>query len=196
MIAMISKEDVVDKSCGEKVKNVRIAKDMTLKTLSGMTGLSVSHLSKFEHGLCSLSVYSFERVADALETSLAYFLDSNKGHEGFFMRSYEFNPIDFLGQDRLYNRLGNSLDESVLEPMLVTLLPGGDEENIYPKPHQGEEFIFVLEGILTVLLGEECYTLNPGDSMHYQASEPHDWANLSKYIVRLVSINTPRVLPI
>lgn len=179
---------------GKKIKELRLARNLTLKDLSERTGLSVGHLSQFERGIGSLSMHSLELVAEALGTQISYFLEMPNTHEGFITKHYDLNIMDISYQGRIHNKLGNSLPECVLEAMVVTLMPMEHKENVYPKPHRGEEFVYVLEGILTVMLDKEEYTLYPGDSMHYLAEEPHEWLNLTKRIVRLVSVNTPRVL--
>lgn len=179
---------------GKKVKEQRLSRNMTLKDLGYRTGLSASHLSQFERGENTLSMHSLERVAEALDMQLAYFLDTPSPHEGFFRRSYDFNPVDISYDGRIHNRLENGLPESEFEPMTVMLLPQQRGEDSYPKPHQGEEFIYILEGVLTVLINDKEYILYPGDSMHYLASSPHEWLNLTSKIVWLVSVTTPRIL--
>jgi quercetin dioxygenase-like cupin family protein len=47
----------------------------------------------------------------------------------------------------------------------------------WPATYVGEVFGFVLEGQLTVSVGNETYVLSPGDSIHYQALQPHCWRN-------------------
>ncbi len=180
---------------GEKIKEMRVLRNMTLKDLSELTDLSVSHLSQFERGIGSISMHSLERVAKALGTQLSYFLEAPAQHEGYILRSYDVSLVDTQNPHILHYQLGNQLTECTLEPMLVTLLPQQRREDSYPKPHQGEEFIYVLEGVLTVLIDADECTLMPGDSMHYQASSPHEWLNLTSQVVRLLSVNTPRILP-
>lgn len=189
----------MDKRIGEKVKKLRTRQHMTLKDLSERTNLSISHLSQFERGVSAMSLYSLERVAEALGKSFSYFMElaepsPRREYEHFCLRSYDLNSVDIPYNDRIYNRLGNRLTECVLEPMVVTLHPQERQKNLYPKPHRGEEFVYVLEGILTLLIDNEECTLYPGDSMHYLASAPHEWLNLTTQAVRLVSVNTPRIL--
>lgn len=184
------------KRIGEKVKKLRLARNMTLKDLSEKAELSVSHLSQFERGIGSLSIYSLERVALALNVPLNDFMPSpiQQENKSYILRSYELNLVDVSYTGRYYNRLNNNLPESKLEPMLVILLPQERRKDSYPQPHPGEEFIYVIEGVLTVLIDSEEYTLYPGDSMHYLATSPHEWLNLTSQTVRLISVNTPRIL--
>jgi quercetin dioxygenase-like cupin family protein len=81
--------------------------------------------------------------------------DSKKGkHYG-----YEFESLAPHKKDRH------------MEPFLVTLEPvDTDEER---STHDGQEFIYVLEGSMEVRLGEEIHILEPGDSIYYDSTVPH-----------------------
>ncbi|HIC85221.1 MAG TPA: cupin domain-containing protein, partial [Desulfobacterales bacterium] len=54
---------------------------------------------------------------------------------------------------------------------LVTLVPSDTEEE--RSSHDGQEFIYVLEGTMEVRLGDEVYLLSPGDSIYYDSTVPH-----------------------
>ncbi len=58
-----------------------------------------------------------------------------------------------------------------MEPFMVTLGPTDTEEE--RSAHDGQEFIYVLEGNMEVLYGEETYILEPGDSVYYDSTVPH-----------------------
>ena len=182
----------MNKTIGAKIKQLRLSQNMKLKDLSDKTGLSISYLSQIEHSSNSLSIYSLERIANVLGVQLSYFLDTPLQHKEYIIRSYEQDMLQISNSPRIYNRLSNDLGSCELESMLVTIMPSERYISEEPKAHQGEEFIYVLEGVLTVLIGESEYQLTHGDSMHYKSSEPHEWLNLSKRVVRLLSVNTPR----
>ena len=57
--------------------------------------------------------------------------------------------------------------------------------------HTGEEFIYVLEGVLTLVLDGERQELCPGDSAHYPSSLPHNWGNLTNKCVRFLVVSHP-----
>ena len=58
-----------------------------------------------------------------------------------------------------------------MEPFLVTLEPADTEEE--RSAHDGQEFIFVLQGKMEVRLGEEVHILEPGDAIYYDSTVPH-----------------------
>ena len=58
-----------------------------------------------------------------------------------------------------------------MEPFLVTLVPADTEEE--RSAHDGQEFIYVLDGVMEVRLGEEIHLLDPGDAIYYDSIVPH-----------------------
>ena len=66
-----------------------------------------------------------------------------------------------------------------------------NEEYELNKVYEGEEFIYVLEGILTVYLDGSEYCLNPGDSIQIHSQTPHDWVNNTNRVVKILTVHTP-----
>lgn len=182
----------MNREIGRKIKQLRLKQKKKLRDLSEDTDLSISYLSQIERDISSVTIYSLEKIARALGAPISYFLDPPTDHRSFITRNYEQKSIYLDKSSFYYNRLSNDCEGYVLETMLITVLPYRKESACSPQPHIGEEFIYVLEGILTVILDGVSYDLNPGDCMHYQATTPHDWQNHTGGIVRLLSVNTPR----
>ena len=78
--------------------------------------------------------------------------------------------------------------------MLVTLLPGENMQNIVPYSHTGEELVYVLEGVLTIVLKHQCLDFHAGDCAHYFASTPHEWINRTDKLVKLISFTTDNAI--
>ena len=182
----------MEENVGAKIKRLRISLNKRLKDVSADTGLSISFLSQVERGLNAISLYSLERVAAALGVSSAYFLDNPAAPDERLMRSYQRSYI-YADGPLIYQRLDHSSPEYQLCPIEVSVLPFDTKRPSQVLPHEGEEFIYVLEGVLTVILGDRSYELNPGDAMHYLSSVPHDWRNYSGRTVRLLSVSTPPI---
>jgi len=79
---------------------------------------------------------------------------------------------------------------TLLEPQLFHLAAGASSDGSYR--HRGEEFLFVVDGALTIWVGEdERYTLRAGDALTFPSTLPHRWQNSSRQETRLLWINTP-----
>ena len=60
--------------------------------------------------------------------------------------------------------------------------------------HSGEEFVYVLTGVVTLWLEDRQYALYPGDSIQIHSNQPHNWANNTNKVAELLSINYPNPL--
>lgn len=176
---------------GQKINEIRNAKGMTLKDLSERTGLSVGFLSQVERGLTSIALLSLKSIAEALDTDLSEFFAPPKKNRSLVLRSFEQEHIQYENNEYILANLSGSMEDRIMEAMLVTILPGDEKTAPAKSPHDGEEFIYVLEGVLTLCYKDDEYDMYPGDSAHYKANEPHTWRNRTNKLVKLLSINTP-----
>ncbi|MDI3480586.1 MAG: hypothetical protein PWQ97_241 [Tepidanaerobacteraceae bacterium] len=182
----------IRKDIGQKIKELRNTRGLTLKQLSEKSDLSVGFLSQVERGVASIAITSLEKIAKVFEVDLSYFFTLPQKHESLIMRSYE-QEVFSVEESRIYHRLANDTDGKMLEPMLISILPNQSREGITPYSHNGEEFVYVLEGILTVLIDDEEYQLNPGDSIHMLSTIPHEWANFTNKLVKVLCVSIPRI---
>lgn len=160
-------------SIGERIKELRIERGLTLADLSERTNLSISYLSQVERDKTTPSLATLMGIARALNVGVRTFFET-EGEVAYVIRT-EGEP-DHLPQAIAVERLPLTPEGSNrLEVERVVLEP-------HSAPRQlalfaGEEFIFVLTGALTVTVGGEQFTLTAGDSIHYDALQPHIWSN-------------------
>lgn len=181
---------------GAKVKKLRTQKKLTLKQLSEACGLSIGFLSQFERGLSSIAIDSLEAIARILEVPLSALLEIRDPQlvTDPVMHGVQLQPKEMSPQ--IYQVLlccGDS--DLAMLPRLFVLLPFPNPDEI-PElyTHEGEEFVYVLEGIVTFFLDERQYVLYPGDSIHIHSRQQHNWMNRTGNIARLLTVNTPNPL--
>ncbi|RLE01887.1 MAG: DNA-binding protein [Candidatus Aminicenantes bacterium] len=178
---------------GQKIKRLRQEHNMTLKELSGKTDLSIGFLSQLERGLTTVAVDALERIAKALGVDITYFFAFPLKPHGEITRSYEKQLIQYdQGCHFINYLLSGKLEGKRLFPRIVELLPGVKKrKDVSFYSHQGEEFIYVLEGILTLILRDGHHELFPGDSAHFSSEIPHNWVNNTTRKVVLLVVNCP-----
>ncbi|MEF9992176.1 MAG: XRE family transcriptional regulator [Romboutsia sp.] len=181
----------MNKDIGGKVKKLRTEKKMTLKDLSEKTSLSIGFLSQLERGLTSIATDTLSKIADVLEVELAYFFIKSRLTKRPIIRSYEKEIFNLCTSGCIQYNLSNNLEDKNILPRLIEILPNNTEEDIQSYMHNGEEFIYILEGTLTIFLDEVQYELYPGDSVHYNSSRNHNWANYTNKIVKMIVVATP-----
>jgi len=163
---------------GEKIKRFREDNSLTLKDMAQRTGLSTAVLSQIENHLISPPLGTLIRLTRALDLRPGHFFDQHPDRPFTLVRKAEGRPVSRFASKRgiqygySYESLGHDMKDRHMEPFLVTLEPATLAS---PKPasHDGEEFLFVLEGEMEVTLGDHGDVLQPGDAIYYDSNIPH-----------------------
>lgn len=175
----------MDNNIGKLIKDLRIERRLTLKQVAEKTGLSASFLSQVERSKSSITLQSLSKISDALNVSRSYFFTEKEEPTEIFRNKNE-SELNFHKSNFVYQGLSGSVSNPIFEPMLVVLLP--NEESVTTSTHSGQEFVYVLEGTLTVLIGDKETELEPGDSFHIDSSTPHTWFNRTNKHVKLLYV--------
>jgi len=176
---------------GKKIKELRNSKDFTLKDLSAKTNLSIGFLSQLERGLTTVDIDSLSNIADILDVNLSYFIEETKHNKKIILRSYEKEVFQVYSNQFIHYHLTNDVGTKTLLPRLIEILPTNSKEDVTEYTHEGEEFIYVLEGILTLFINSEEHELYPGDSAHFNSHTTHNWINNTSRIVKILTVHTP-----
>ncbi len=166
-----TKEDRV----GDRIKRLRTEKGVTLEALAEATGCTSDELAAYENGTAQPQLGALMKLSRALDTVFGKLL-SGEGDKPFeITRKKSGTPVERSatdGQKKVYSysSLGSHVKDRHMEPLIVHL-----EESPLGKPsvHDGEEFIHVLEGHVRLLINDETYELEPGDSVYYKSTVPH-----------------------
>jgi len=163
---------------GEKIKALREQKGLSLKELADLTGFSTALLSQMENHLVSPSLGTIIKMARALGVRVGDFLGETEGEPYTIVRKDERRKVSrFASKDGVkygysYESLGFEKKDRHMEPFIVTLEPATVKTS-KTSVHEGEEFIFVLEGEMEVILGSHTDILYTGDSIYYDSTIPH-----------------------
>lgn len=175
---MEEKSDFEEISVGEKIKSLRETKGFSLKELADLTGFSTALLSQMENHLVSPSLGTLIKLAKAFSVKVGDFLGETQGEPFSIVRKDERKKVSrFASKDGVkygysYESLGFDKKDRHMEPFIVTLEPATIKTS-KTSVHDGEEFIFVLEGEMEVILGNHTDVLYPGDSIYYDSTIPH-----------------------
>ena len=170
---------------GTRLRELRQGRGFSLRALAERCGLSANAISRIERGESSPTVSSLHRLAGALGVLITEFFEAEPELSTILVRKHL--RLRSRGEGVLIESLGTGLQGQRLEPFLMTLLPGaagGDE----PITHEGEEFVYCVEGEVEYLVNEEWHRLEAGDSLLFLAPQPHMCRNtgLEKTVVLLV----------
>lgn len=164
---------------GEKIKTLRLQKHLTLRQVSGKTGLSIPLLSQIENNAVSPPVATLLKIAKALEVSIGYFFrEEGEADKVAVVRKDErqrvFSRLHTKHGEGGYNyeALAYTRNAKHMEPFLVEFEPRPKEELTFLN-HRGEEFVFLFKGKLAFYAQEREIVLGPGDSLYFDADIPH-----------------------
>jgi transcriptional regulator with XRE-family HTH domain len=163
---------------GEKIKTLREQKGLLLKDVADRTGFSAALISQMENHLVSPSLGTLIKLAKALEVRVGDFFGESHEDPYTIVRKDEQKTVSrFASKEGVkygysYGSLGFDLKNRHMEPFIITLEPATIKTS-KTSTHEGEEFIYVLEGEMEVILGNHRDVLYPGDSIYYDSTIPH-----------------------
>ena len=160
---------------GSQVRALRQQRGLSLRALARICELSPNTISLIERGITSPSVSTLHKLATALRVPITAFFEERADKvDAILLRSGE-RPRTGSG-NVLLESLGAALDDQALEPFKVTLKPGSGSGGRLMQ-HGGHELVYCLEGELEYVISDEACRLEAGDSLLFEARNPHRWRN-------------------
>jgi len=162
---------------GERVKAVREKRGLSLQDIQQRTGIEVSLLEEIENGAVAPPLGTVIKLAKALDMKMGYFISGDEDRPYTIVRRNDRKVVSRYDSKKgkhygyQYESLAPSKTNRHMEPFLVTLEPVDTEEE--RSSHDGQEFIYVLEGTMEVRLGNEVHVLEPEDAIYYDSTVPH-----------------------
>ncbi len=161
---------------GQRLRELRAAKGLSLRALAEQSRLNVNTLSLIENQRSSPSVSTLQQLAQALNVPITTFFETGEKEQRVVVQRAGLRPrAAFTGGTM--EDLGAGMPRFGAEPLIVTLLPGASSGKT-PIVHTGREFVYCLEGHIAYHVDTETYVLEPGDSLLFEAYLPHHWKNV------------------
>jgi DNA-binding transcriptional MerR regulator/mannose-6-phosphate isomerase-like protein (cupin superfamily) len=170
---------------GTHLRQLRAKRKLSLAQVAQAVNLSVGFLSALERSQMSGSVGTLRKLARFYKTNILDFFDAN-GASARQVRPTQRKVLQAGPGVRMeLLAWGNT----VMEPHLFRVAPEAGSGDSYT--HEGEEFLYVLRGELTITLEKEEYRLKAGDSFYFESATPHRWKNPGRAETCLLWVNTP-----
>jgi transcriptional regulator with XRE-family HTH domain len=157
-------------SFGVRLKELRLQRGWTLQHLAEQSGLSKTFLSRLESGGRQASIAAVLTLARVFGVSLASMFENQMATEPcLIVRAAE--AVSSTANGLTYTPLSNAQRFFNLQPIRLTVSPKRKGTEHYH--HEGEEWIYILSGRLTLSLAGKTYDLEPGDAAHFDSRLPH-----------------------
>jgi transcriptional regulator with XRE-family HTH domain len=180
---------------GGKIRGLRLKKKMGLVELGQHTGLSPALLSKIERGRLFPTLPTLLRIALVFSVGLDFFFSGAREkplvvvvrkdqrvslpeRPGAKDAAYRFESLEYPATERRFNAY-------YAEFFLVAL------EKLRPHTHPGVEFIYTIQGTLTVGIAEEEQTLHTGDAIYFDSTLPHTYRRSGRGTCSAIVVTSP-----
>lgn len=178
---------------GAKLREWRLSAGRTLTDIATAAGLSIGYISQVERGLANPSLETLKRLADELGHRVAeLFAEGDDDPDGLRY------AVTRRGRRRTMLFPGSGIVNELLVPDLKQLLeaiwveaPPGADSGDHPHSHEGEELGVVIEGRMTIWVGDDKVELGPGDSIYLNSTLPHRWIAGTATTMKAIWVITP-----
>lgn len=190
----ISKVNIQD-LVGQRIRDQRVAKSMTLQQLADMTGLSKPLLSKIENGKVASPISTLSQIANALNLKLSDLMADGEPVEEppkyVLMRNDDDRgeKIPYLGV--FSKTLADEIPNKLMNPTILSTLQTDlsfREKQIVLFSHPGQEYLHVLEGEMDYVYGNERFRMKAGDSLYMESSVPHGGVMVGKKPLKVLVV--------
>ena len=157
-----------------RIADLRDILGMTQEEVAEKSGVPLADYAAYETGTKDFSFSHLFNIAETLGVDISDLLtgESPKLRGYVLTRSGQGLAFDRRKQYH-YQHLAYNFSRKLAEPFIVTVeqdAPGAVKQ---AHSHEGQEFDYVLEGYLKIVLGGNELLLGPGDSVYYDSSLPH-----------------------
>lgn len=167
---------------GDKIKKLRKEQNRSLTEIADICGFSKSLLSKIENGKTMPPISTLIKIADALGTKVSILLDDQQ-QSGTIYTTEVQSQSKLVKTEKGYSFFAFAVEreDKLMQPFLfVSRKDEHDSRHVFS--HNGEEFIFILEGKMKYKVGNVEYTLNPGDSLYFDSIEKHSLSPITNEV--------------
>lgn len=164
------------------IKKLRKQNHLTLEKLASLTGLTKGYLSKIERSEKAPPYSTLNKIAGALGLEVTSIFEKNyeprKDIRISFQKKNEGTVIQATSEDSGYDYevLGANKPGKNMEPFIIH----SPFEITKMYSHEGEEFIYVMEGCLEFLYGDQTYLLEEGDHVYFDSCIPHSGKSMGE----------------
>lgn len=181
-------EDAI-KQIGERLKGLREVLDIQAQEVADLCGISLEAYLKVEEGESELSVSSMQKISKKYGISLDVLLFGVEPHMSSYFLTRKGQGVSVERRKAYkYQSLAGGFRGRKAEPFLVLVEPKPDDTPLEKNSHEGQEFNVVVEGSLELMIGKKVLVLNEGDSIYFDASQPHCMRALGGKSVKFLAV--------
>jgi len=164
---------MTDELLGERIKEIRKQRRMTLQNMSDKTGLSIAFISKVERGLTSPTFSALLEICKALEVDLANLAQPFEELHPLIKKNERIQMFP-LADGRIKHEFGTQGSRKI-KGLWITLAAGTTDVS---RGHPEDELGIVFQGALKVIVGKDTFVVEEGDTFYIESQVPHSLTNI------------------
>lgn len=177
---------------GRRIRQFREGKGLSLEDLAQRTGLPQQMLSEVENETASPPLGVLVKLGKALDMRWGTLISGGGDRAYTVVRAADRQKMSRQASQKgtsygyTYETLAPHKTNRSMEPFIVTLQPTAGEAA--PSSHDGQEFVYVLDGVMEALVDDAVEILSPGDSIYYDSTAPHLLRPHGQHPVRILAV--------
>lgn len=159
---------------GQRIRQLRLERNLTQQVLANMAGMTKSYLSKIENSSTSPPISTLINITQALGMRLSTFFSSSIMQSPIsIVKAIDRRTVPRSGSNfgYSYEPLAPNYPNRQMEPYIVTLPVNPEKKTIFQ--HKGQEMLYIMQGTMKIFYGEEAFIAEEGDCLYFDAIVPH-----------------------
>lgn len=177
----------------ERLLMFRKLNGLSLEQVASRAGITKSYLSKLERGLSSPTIATLLKLAQALGQSAEQLIGETDRHDDIVLTKAGERVPFTRSKERegyVYEAIAANRTSKAMAPFIMSP-PTLVNEKTDLASHAGEEFIFLVSGVMEMIFEERIVRLEAGDSLYFNAALPHRSRSVGEPAQALVVVSTP-----
>ena len=174
---------------GESLRRLRLQRNLTQEEMADRCELSKGFISQVERELASPSIATLKDMLECLGSNLKEFFSESGDEKTVYAQSDMFVKEDGETLRGAITWLVPNAQKNAMEPILVELGAGGRTQEM--SPHEGEEFGYVLSGVIVLHVEGKQHRVKTGESFCLRPCDAHFIENRGKRTARFLWVSTP-----
>ncbi|HCS37588.1 MAG: XRE family transcriptional regulator [Spirochaetae bacterium HGW-Spirochaetae-4] len=166
---------------GFHIKKARLQQKRTQQEIADFCGFTKSHLSKIEKGKVMPSIGVLAKIADSLGIKISFLLDEDN-HKDITHDVHATVVNQLIKTSKGYSMypFASAQEDKAMQPFYFET--HSNEHKLHKTTHEGEEFLYILEGEMILKIGDQEYHLKEGDGIYFNGSMEHQTIPLSETV--------------
>ena len=161
------------KQIAMRIKDLREISDYTVERMAEALNVSVEEYRTYESGKTDMPISFLVKIGEVFRVDMTELLTGETPRLNVLSVTRAGRGYDIVRHDQyVYKNLGFNFAHRKIEPLYVTVPPDANRE-LKPNSHDGQEFDYILSGVMRLVIGKNDVVLHPGDSVYYDSRTPH-----------------------